>query len=65
MRAEYGEQISPIWGIFEKNIQGCSVVPIIAFGKAWFSGGLFGVSLELKAAVIQDEVAPEFNEFPL
>ena len=51
--------------IREINTAGCRVVPIVQFGRAWFSGGMYGVSLELRAAVISDTMAPELEEFPL
>ena len=56
---------TPLGDIRTIKTTGIKLIPCICFTKAWTMGSLCGVTAELRAAVITDEVNEDAMEFPL
>ncbi len=56
---------TPLGDVRKLQTAGAYCIPIVQPRKAWFSGGLFGVTLECTAAVLSSVPPAALDEFPL
>ena len=46
------------------NTRGASIIPVVMFTKAWFMGGMYGVTIELRMAVIHTQAGEQEFDWP-